>query len=187
MQRDQRLRVVFLDRDGVINRNKEGDYIKSAKEFEFLPGALEGLRLLHAAGWRVVVVSNQAGVGKGLMSDEDLREIDRLMVSEAGAAGGEITAVYYCTHRQEENCDCRKPAPGLILRASRDMGIDPRDTVFIGDADKDVMAGQAAGCRTGIVLSGRTTASQAAAIDPAPDFIAANLAEAARLIIGDGS
>ncbi|MBI2841894.1 MAG: D-glycero-beta-D-manno-heptose 1,7-bisphosphate 7-phosphatase [Armatimonadetes bacterium] len=178
------MRVVFLDRDGVINRNRE-DYVKSVEEFEFLPGALEALKRLTEAGWDVVVISNQAGVGKGLMTEATLEEIDRLMLSKISEAGGSIAATYYCAHRQEENCGCRKPAPGLILRASRELGLDPKDAVLVGDSARDVLAGQSAGCRTVVVLSGQVSAAEAALLDPAPDFIAADLGEAVDWIISD--
>lgn len=180
------MRVVFLDRDGVINRNFPGDYVKNKEEFEFLPGSLDGLKRLYEAGWQVVVISNQAGVGKGLMSKEALDEIDRRMFSEVEAAGGRINATYYCLHRHEESCGCRKPAPGLIIRASEDIGVDPRETIFVGDADRDVQAGRAAGCRTVVVLSGSVSMSEARAFDPAPDFIAADLSDAAEWIIAEG-
>ena len=176
------MRVVFADRDGVINRDRD-DYVKSVEEFEFLPGALEALRRLREAGWRVVIISNQAGVGKGLIRHEALAEIDRLMRSQVSAAGGKIEATYYCPHRQEDGCDCRKPAPGLIRRASRDLGIDPKDAVFVGDSARDVVAGQATLCRTVAVLSGSLTAAEALALDPPPDFVAEGLAEAADWII----
>jgi D-glycero-D-manno-heptose 1,7-bisphosphate phosphatase len=176
------VRVVFADRDGVINRDRD-EYVRSVEEFEFLPGALEALKRLREAGWLVVVISNQAGVGKGLMSEEALAEIDRLMTSEVSAAGGRIEATYYCPHRQQDGCDCRKPAPGLIRRASRDLGIEPEDAVFVGDSARDILAGQAVGCRTVAVLSGSLTGAEVAALDPPPDLVADNLAEAADWII----
>ncbi|MEN6372941.1 MAG: D-glycero-beta-D-manno-heptose 1,7-bisphosphate 7-phosphatase [Armatimonadota bacterium] len=182
---NNRTRVVFLDRDGVINENRD-DYVKNTDEFCFLPGSLDALRRLHAAGFKAVVISNQACIGKGLLTKEALASIDRLMFSQVRKAGGEIAATYYCYHRPEDKCDCRKPAPGLILRAGRDMKIDIEDTVFIGDNAKDVQAGQAAGCRTVLVLSGMVSASVASAIDPAPDLVAADLSEAVdRIIAGE--
>lgn len=168
------LQVVFLDRDGVINHNRP-DYIKSVDEFKFLPGALDGLKRLYEAGLHVVVITNQACVNKGLVSPETLDEINQQMIERVCEAGGRIWGVYCCPHRTEEGCDCRKPAPGLILRASRDLNIDPKDTVFVGDAPTDVQAGHAANCKTVLVLTGGLSADQAALLDPAPDFIAADL------------
>jgi histidinol-phosphate phosphatase family protein len=180
------VRVVFLDRDGVINRNRD-DYVKSVDEFEFLPGAPEAFARLSGAGWRAVVVSNQACIGKGLVAWETVAEIERVMLTGVAAAGGEIAAVYYCPHKPEDGCGCRKPAPGLILQASRDMSVDPKEAVFVGDAAGDVLAGRAAGCKTVVVLTGRISAAEAAALDPAPDFIAADLAQAAEWIIAGGA
>lgn len=176
------MRVVFLDRDGVINYNRD-DYVKSVSEFEFLPRAMDGLRRLKESGRTVIVISNQAGVGKGLISLESLRQIDHLMISAVTEAGGEIAAVRYCVHRPDEACDCRKPAPGLLLRAGEEFGFDPSDAFFVGDAAGDVLAGKSAGCRTVMVLSGRTSVEDAAALNPTPDYIAADLDEAARWII----
>lgn len=176
------MRVVFLDRDGVINRNR-ADYVKCVNEFEFLPGAVEAISRLHSAGWSIVVVSNQAGVGKGLYGKNALAEIDALMISGVRSAGGDITATYYCTHRPDEKCNCRKPAPGLIFRASQDLGFQPDDAVFVGDAAGDMLAGYSAGCRTVMVLSGRTSALEAKVLDPAPSHIATDLSEAVEWIL----
>lgn len=179
------MRVVFLDRDGVINENRD-DYVKNTDEFRFLPGSLDALRRLNAAGFRVAVISNQACIGKGLLTRETLTDIDRSMFSRVMEAGGEIAATYYCPHRPEDNCDCRKPAPGLLLRAGRDMEVNIEDTVFIGDNSKDVQAGRAAGCKTILVLTGMVSADDAGMIDPAPDLIAVDLAEAVdRIMAGD--
>lgn len=182
LSRNRRGRVVFLDRDGVINENRD-DYVKNIDEFNFLPGALNALRRLHAAGIRVAVISNQACIGKGLVTRKTLADIDRYMFSGVAEAGGEITATYYCPHKPDDNCDCRKPAPGLLLRAGRDMMVDLKDTIFVGDNSKDILAGKAAGCRTALVLSGMISADEAVMLDPAPDFIASDLAEAVEWII----
>jgi len=185
LSRNCRGRVVFLDRDGVINENRN-DYVKNIDEFNFLPGVLDALRRLHAAGIRAAVISNQACIGKGLVAKETLADIDRFMFSCVAEAGGEITATYYCPHKPDDNCDCRKPAPGLLLRASRDMKVDPKDTVFVGDNFKDIEAGKAAGCKTVLVLSGMVSADEAVMFNPAPDLIASDLAEAVeRIIAGD--
>ena len=103
---------VLLDRDGVINRRIIGGYVTCWEEFIFLPRALEGLRLLTEKNYQVAVVSNQAGVGKGLMTAADLQEITHKFIQDVEAHGGRICSVYYCTHRVEDNCSCRKPKPG---------------------------------------------------------------------------
>ena len=109
-------RFVLLDRDGVINQRIVGGYVTCWDKFIFLPGALEGLRLLTEKNYHVTVVSNQAGVGKGLMTAADLQEITRKFVKEVDAQGGRIRSVYYCTHRAEDDCPCRKPSRVCCLR-----------------------------------------------------------------------
>jgi len=152
-------RAVFLDRDGVINRNR-ADHVKSWAEFEFLPGALASLRRLAQLPWAVVVVSNQAIIGRGLVPQAVVDEIHERMMEEIRAAGGRIDAVFYCPHRPDEGCDCRKPRPGLLLRAARELAIDPARSVLIGDAESDVRAAQAAGCRPVLVRTGRGQAQE---------------------------
>lgn len=174
--------VVLLDRDGVINRNLD-DYVKTDREFEFLPGALEGLKKLRAAGISVVVISNQAGVGRGLIQESDLARINDKMLRGIEEYGGEIAAVYYCTHRKEERCTCRKPEIGLILRAAQEIGFEPANTFLVGDAEADIEAGRRWGSRTAAVLSGKSSAEDVEHWRAKPDCIAANLLEAVEWII----
>lgn len=142
------MNTVLLDRDGVLNKKAtQARYIRTWEEFEWLPGALEALRLLKEAGYRVIVVSNQAGIGRGIMTDEDVRKIHERMQAEAQAAGGRIDAIYYCPHGYDEGCACRKPKPGMLLQAQRDFMLDINQVVFIGDDERDGQAGAAAGCR----------------------------------------
>lgn len=139
-------RFVLLDRDGVINQRIVGGYVTCWDKFIFLPGALEGLRLLTEKNYHVTVVSNQAGVGKGLMTTADLQEITRKFVKEVDAQGGRIRSVYYCTHRAEDDCPCRKPKPGLLLKAQAEHHFTFEDTFLIGDSESDLLAAQAVGC-----------------------------------------
>ena len=180
------MRVVFVDRDGVINRNRD-DYVKSVDELEMIPGVPEAVRKLNVAGCQAVVISNQACVGKGLVSPEQLAEIDGRMAALVEAGGGRIAASYYCVHRYDEGCDCRKPQPGLILRASRELGVALADAVFVGDSVGDIQAGQSAGFGTVLVLSGKISARDAARLDPAPDYVAADLGEAVDWIISEAN
>ena len=139
-------RFVLLDRDGVINQRIVGGYVTCWEKFIFLPGALEGLRLLSEKDYQVTVVSNQAGVGKGLMTAAELQEITRKFVKEVDAHGGRIRSVYYCTHRAEDDCQCRKPKPGLLLKAQGEHHFTFEDTFLIGDSESDLLAAQAVGC-----------------------------------------
>lgn len=139
--------AVILDRDGVLNeRPPRARYVRRPEEFRWLPGALEALRLLHGAGYRVIVVSNQAGVARGAMTSADLAAVTRRMTDEAAAAGGRIDAVYHCLHDWEEGCECRKPRPGMLFAAQRDHHLDLSRTVFVGDDERDGEAARAAGC-----------------------------------------
>src|SRR3990172_4341129 len=147
--------VVFIDRDGVINRNVDGDYIKEWKDFEFLPGSLQSLKLLNINKIKIIVVSNQSGVAKVLMTEKELEDVNKKFLDAVKAYGGKIEAVYYCVHNSEENCECRKPKPGLLLKASKDFGIDLRKTYMVGDYISDIEAGAAVGSKTILVRTGR--------------------------------
>jgi histidinol-phosphate phosphatase family protein len=140
-------RTVFVDRDGVINRKRDGDYVKNWAEFEFLPRAKEALRLLADAGYRVVVVTNQRGVARGCLTEMDLAAIHHRMLEETRLAGGPIAAVYYCPHEIGQ-CGCRKPGSGLFLEAQQDfVDVDFAMSTLIGDSPSDMEAGQRLGCR----------------------------------------
>jgi D-glycero-D-manno-heptose 1,7-bisphosphate phosphatase len=138
---------IFLDRDGVINEKIEGSYVTTWEEFRYIDGVRRALLQLSALGLPLIVVSNQAAVGKGLISEETLVEITRRFVSELREAGVEIQAVYYCPHVPQQSCACRKPQPGLLEQAAREWNIDLRNSVMIGDSLTDAQAATAAGCR----------------------------------------
>lgn len=144
--RDHPVRAVFLDRDGVINRNRP-DYVKAWEEFEFLPGALKALERLAGSPFYIVVVTNQSAVGRGLLSWQDLEEIHARMEMEIRQAGGRLNGVYCCPHTPADLCDCRKPSPGLLLRAAKDLNLDLGASWLIGDSLNDVAAAQAVGVR----------------------------------------
>lgn len=145
--------TVFLDRDGVINRNR-ADYVKDWSEFHFLPGARRAIAHLTQAGYRIFIITNQACVGKGLLSPSALEAMHRRMQREIKGAGGHIEAVLYCPHRSDEGCGCRKPAPGLLLRARDEYGVDLRQAVMVGDSLTDMAAATAAGAPGILVFSG---------------------------------
>ena len=136
--------TVILDRDGTLNRRPpRARYVTSPDEFEWLPGSLDALRLLEEHGYRVVVVSNQAGIGRGAMTEADLEKVHKRMLEDSGGA---IEAIYHCPHDWDEGCDCRKPAPGMLYRAQREFDLDLTRTAFVGDDERDGQAAAAAGC-----------------------------------------
>lgn len=146
--------TLFLDRDGVVNRNRD-DYVKSWDEFEFLPGTLDALRVLAGHGVRVVVVTNQSAVGRGIISRQTLDDIHRRMTAAVEAHGGKIDAVLCCPHAPGEGCRCRKPQPGLLLEAARRFEVHPAAACFIGDSLSDLKAAHAARIPFVMVLSGK--------------------------------
>lgn len=177
---------VFLDRDGVISCFYPGGYTRSWAEFEFIPGALEALRLLRQAGARVVVVSNQAGINQGLFSREDLDDVDRRMREEVSRAGGFIESSRYCPHTPEEECSCRKPGTGLIEGAVRELSLDlgQNPSYMVGDTEQDIVCGHRMGLVTVLVLSGRTVLrEEAEKWKVGPDHVAADLLGAIDYII----
>lgn len=147
-------RAVFLDRDGVINQNRV-DHVKSWEEFVFLPGVFAPLRLLAQTSHPIVVISNQAVIGRGLTSQASVEQINLQMSAEIAGRGGRVDGVYYCPHRPEDNCDCRKPRPGMLLRAAREMALDLSRSFLVGDAVSDIEAALAVGCSPIFVLTGR--------------------------------
>lgn len=150
----ERRPAIFLDRDGVINANRP-DNVKRWEEFVFLPGALEALRAMRSWPAAIIVVTNQAIIGRGRVAVAVVEDIHVRMLREINATGGRVDAVYLCPHRPEEGCDCRKPKPGLLLRAGRDLNLDLGRSVFVGDAISDAQAALAAGVTPFRVDSGR--------------------------------
>jgi histidinol-phosphate phosphatase family protein len=149
--------AIILDRDGVLNRRPpRAEYVRRPDEFEWLPGARQALALLKEAGYTVIVVSNQAGIARGAMTERDLDAIHARMRAEAGEAGGGVDAIYHCPHGWNEGCDCRKPAPGMLFQAQRDFELDLTRTPFIGDDERDRQAADAAGCPS-VLVSERLT------------------------------
>ena len=179
------MKAVFLDRDGVINADRD-DYVKSAVELRIYPFAATSIARLNKAGYRVVVVSNQQGVAKGLISEQDLLEMQTEISRQVRAAGGEIDAFYYCRHLASEGCSCRKPEPGLLLKAADDLRIDLTMSTIIGDSERDLVAGMRAGCgKTILVLTGKISRSDVAGMGVRPDYVAEDLSEAVDHLLKD--
>jgi histidinol-phosphate phosphatase family protein len=144
---EAKIQVVFLDRDGVINVNRD-DYVKSWSEFEFLPGAKDAIKMLNETNYWVIIVTNQSPIGRGIFDHNTLEEIHTKMLQELSDAGAHIDAIYYCPHSPDDECGCRKPKPGLLIRAAEELNIDLNNSWLIGDSDGDIEAGKAAGCKT---------------------------------------
>ena len=149
------MKTIFLDRDGVINQNPPNKgYVRKWEEFTFIPNSRKAIRELTESGYRIIVITNQAGIGRGLYSEEDVRDIHSRMIAEIEKTGGRIDAVYYCPHHPDAGCECRKPKPGMLMRAAREHNIDLSTAYFIGDFPTDIEAGQRAGVTTFLVLTG---------------------------------
>ncbi len=140
-------RAVFLDRDGVLTRERP-DYVKTPEELEVLAGIGPPLRDLRKMGFQLVILTNQSVVGRGLTTEEELESIHEKLRSELKRMACSIDAIYYCPHLPGAGCSCRKPKPGLILRAAKDLGIDVASSWMIGDKAIDVEAAERAGCRS---------------------------------------
>jgi D-glycero-D-manno-heptose 1,7-bisphosphate phosphatase len=153
-------RAAFLDRDGVINRKPpEGQYVTHWEGMHFLPDVAGAIALLNRADFRVIVVTNQRCVAKGLVSAAALEAMHQQMSEELAAGGAKIDEIYYCPHEKYPPCFCRKPAPGMLLAAARAHDIDLTASWMIGDSEIDVEAGRNAGCRTALVLTDDETAT----------------------------
>lgn len=149
--------TVILDRDGVLNRKlPRASYVRNWGEWEWLSGALEALRLFRDAGYRVIVVSNQAGINRGAMTHSDLAMVHDRMNVEVERAGGRIDRIYICPHDWDEGCECRKPKPGMLYQAQKDFSLDLTRTHFIGDDDRDGLAADAAECPFTLVTASRS-------------------------------
>ncbi|MBV9849703.1 MAG: HAD family hydrolase [Armatimonadetes bacterium] len=176
---------VFLDRDGVLNPHIPGGYLLSADELVVLPGVARAVRRLNDVGLLVIVISNQQGVGKGLMTMDDLIAIERRMEEAlAQEAGARIDRCYYSTELASANSPRRKPGPGMLLEAARDFGLSLAETVFAGDSPTDIQAGHAAGVgATVLLLSGGTASYAAGDMTPAPDHVFPALPDAVDWIL----
>ena len=154
---------VILDRDGVINGDS-AEYVKSVAEWQPLPGSIEAIGRLCGAGYRVIIATNQSGIGRGLIRSEDLQGIHAELTRQVSLAGGTIGGIFYCPHTPCDHCCCRKPAPGLFEAIGRRFNMDLQRVAAVGDSLRDLQAASAAGCRPVLVRTGngRATESQLA-------------------------
>lgn len=175
MSESRKSRAIFLDRDGTVIR--DAGYIRDPGLIEPIEGAVSILRELSARGWRLIVITNQSGVGRGLMSIEEMVAVQREFEAKMREAGAPITATYACVHAPEQNCECRKPSPSLLFQAARINGVDLRQSWMVGDRESDILSGRSAGCST-IWLRNNTHAVR----PDLPEFIADNWPEVRRII-----
>ncbi len=171
-------KIIFIDRDGVINVDL-GGYVMRPEEFRFEAGAVAALKHLSDRGWGILVISNQAGVGDGLFTQQALEDVHAKMVQDLRREGIELLGSYYCLHGKTAGCVCRKPAPGLFQRAAREHAFDPAQTFFIGDKASDVEAGKRFGLRTILVRTGYGRVDEKKLTGAlAPDYVAESLIDA---------
>lgn len=184
-------KVIFLDRDGVINRDPGGwtkyNYVTKWDEFFFIDGSIEALKRLKNAGYKICLISNQGGISKGYFTQEDLERLNKKMLAEIEKEGGEIDRLYYCPHHDKDNCECRKPKTGLIEQAIKNEDVDLRNTFIIGDSIRDVEAGKRMGMKTVLVLSGKTLVNETGKWNVQPDSIKKDLLEAVEWILERGN
>jgi len=146
-------RAVFLDRDGTLNVDK--DYLHRVEDWEWIPGAVDAIRLLNDAGYLVIVTTNQSGIARGLFTTHTLFSIHDTLQRALGQTGGRIDAFFFCPHAADSGCECRKPQPGMLLEVARRFNVSLKDTYMVGDSRRDLDAATAAGARPVLVLSGQ--------------------------------
>jgi D-glycero-D-manno-heptose 1,7-bisphosphate phosphatase len=147
-------KLVILGRDGILNEYRD-DHVKAPEEWTPVPGALEAVARLNHAGWHVVVATNQAGIGRGMIDMASVNAIHAHMNQRLMAQGGRVDAVFFCPHTPEEHCDCRKPLPGMMIDIGRRYGVDLKSVPMVCDTLRDLTAARAAGCEPHLVLTGR--------------------------------
>ena len=178
-------KVVFLDRDGTINRDSP-EYIKSWSEFEFLPESMAALKRLNQNGFTAIVITNQSAVPRNFISREELDYLHTMMRKQVTAGGGHIKDIFFCPHMPTDGCNCRKPQAGLIIQAQRKYAIDLESAVMIGDSAKDIECARNAGCCSTVLVktgNGSTAEGELAARGITPDYTAEHLGEAADWVV----
>jgi D-glycero-D-manno-heptose 1,7-bisphosphate phosphatase len=176
------MKLVILDRDGVINQDSD-QFIKNTTEWKPIPGSLEAIAKLNHAGYRVVVASNQSGIGRGLLDMGALNAINDKMYRVLAQVGGRIDALFYCPHAAEANCECRKPKAGMFIDIAQRFNVDLAGVPSVGDSLRDLQAAASVGAQPMLVLTGKGTRTQAAGGLPEGTPVFADLAEAVRHIV----
>lgn len=178
------MKLVFLDRDGVINRFPgKGLYVTSLQALELLPSAADAIRILNEAGFETVVISNQGCVSRGFMTEEALNRLTDHLKAQLAEKKARLDHIFYCLHQTADNCECKKPKIGLFKKALEGRAGDVSHVYFVGDSREDVEAGRAAGLKTILVLSGRSTTEDINTFSIKPDYVKKDLMEAALWIV----
>ena len=184
--------AVFFDRDGTLN--EEVEFLSAPEQMRLISGAGRAVRAVNESGLLALVISNQSGIARGLFTEEDLIPIHAKFQQELGASGARIDRIYYCPHhptsgiaRYRMDCDCRKPRPGMLRRAEKEMGVDLRRSYVIGDRIVDVLAGRSIGAKGILVLTGYGTSSVEECREQGiePDYIAPSVGEAVSFILNE--
>lgn len=174
------MKAVFLDRDGVINIDY--GYVYEIDKLEFIPRAVEGLKLLQEAGFKLIIITSQSGIGRGYYKEEDYHHFMKHMYKKLEEQDVKIDADYFCPHAPEANCNCRKPKKALFEKAVKEHDIALKESYLIGDKTSDIKAGENIGCKTILVKTGKGGNDKR--FEVKPDFIAKDLYEAAEWIVG---
>lgn len=146
----EKIKALFLDRDGVINYDP--GYVYRIEDFEFMPGIFEALAGFMALGYEIFVVTNQSGIGRGYYSEDDFAKLSKYMIDEFKSYGVEIKKIYHCPHTPSDDCNCRKPKPGMILQALDEFNISLKDSLMIGDKPSDLESARRAGVKSGYLI-----------------------------------
>lgn len=176
------MKLVILDRDGVINQDSD-QFIKNTSEWKQIPGSLSAIARLNHAGYRVVIASNQSGIGRGLFDMGAVNAINEKMYRALAQVGGRVDALFYCPHAADANCECRKPKPGMFIDIAQRFNVDLAGVPAIGDSLRDLQAAAAAGAQPMLVLTGKGARTEAAGGLPNATPVFKDLAEAVRNIV----
>lgn len=175
-------RAIFLDRDGVINEDSEA-FITTTDQVRVFPSVSQAIRSLREIGFLIIVVSNQSGVGRGLLSEATLGEINNTIRNELKKDGAELDAMYHCPHLPTDNCSCRKPRNGMLIQASKDFNLDTSESYMVGDKPSDIACGESSGCTTILCLSGQSKGFDPRKFVAYPDYICVDLLSASKWIL----
>ena len=170
-----RKKAIFLDRDGTIC--EDSGYISSPDDVKLLPGAVDGLKMLMQADYLLIIVTNQSGIARGYFTEKELKAVNQRVTDILDKGGIKIDKIYYCPHHPDENCRCRKPEPGMVLRAVTEFGLELKKCYIIGDSSRDIECGRRLGIRS-VLISDKREDDQSN-----PDYIAGDLKEAAEWIL----